>query len=271
VRQRLGQHDLADDEVARLVVREVELSSPLGESSVLEIGAGTGRLTGIILECGSGSVSAIELDPDRIERLRKSFPSSIESGRLRIVAGDARDLPLLQRELERQAAPRRILGSLPYYAATVIIDRLLRIRTLIADLHLIVQREVALRLTASPGTSDYGFLSVLTQARASVRLLRTLSPSCFHPKPSVDSAIVSLLPSPALLPEGFRSYVSVAFRHQRKMLKNNLKDFTDQRSLKELFLALDIPLSARPATLSVETHCRLCRSLAPRREGSRDG
>ncbi len=261
-RRRLGQHDLADDEIAALIVRDIEISSPLGGSSVLEIGAGNGRLTGAVLDREPRSVTAIEIDPERVEKLLRSFPGSIDSGRLRIVPGDARDAKLLALELDRLPAPRRVFGSLPYYAATVILDRLLDLRKLTADLHLVVQQEVASRLAALPGTPDYGFLSVLTQARASVSLVRHLPPSCFRPIPKVDSALVSLRPKAEPLPEGFRRYLSAAFRHRRKMLKNNLKGFTDQRHLEEVFLSLGIPISERPGSISVLSHGRLCSHLA---------
>ena len=159
---------------------------------------------------------AIEVDPFLAEYLRRRFGA--EPG-LEIVEAD-----VLATDLARWgSAP--IAGNLPYYITSPIVERVLRARP--ARAVFLVQDEVAARLTAAPGSRDYGFLTVQTALFARATRLFEVKPSAFHPPPKVDSAVVLLEPHPRLVlddPDPFLQFVTQCFAHKRKTLRNNLAE-----------------------------------------------
>jgi len=181
---------------------------------VVEIGPGRGALTRKLLE-RAARVVAIEVDPYLAGRLRREYASE---PRLEVVEAD-----VLASDLGRWAGAA-IVGNLPYYITSPILERVL-------DAHppravFLIQKEVAVRLVARPGSRDYGYLTVRTAFSARARLLFEVKPAAFHPPPKVDSAVVLLEPNPA--PEGvaepaaFLRFVALCFSHKRKTLRNNL-------------------------------------------------
>ncbi len=211
-RQKLGQHFLVKGSILE---RIAAAACPFPEP-VIEIGAGRGALTERLLRRAS-RVIAIELDPYLAEHLRRKFSGE---PRLQIVEADALELDL---------APFgrvNIAGNLPYYAASPIVRNTIRLAPPRAVF--LIQKEVALRLAASPGDRDYGLLTVETALYARARLLFDVKPSAFHPPPKVDSAVVLLEPrAEPLAPDAddFLQFVARAFRHKRKTLRNNLAEF----------------------------------------------
>ena len=118
-----------------------------------------------------------------------------------------------------------IAGNLPYYITSPIVDRVLRLGPLLRNAVFLVQREVGERMAASPGSRDYGYLSVSCQVMAKVDYLMTVPPSAFRPPPKVDSAVVRLIPRPEPLiaaTEDFLAFAAICFRQKRKTLRNNL-------------------------------------------------
>jgi 16S rRNA (adenine1518-N6/adenine1519-N6)-dimethyltransferase len=210
-RQKLGQHFLVRGAVLE---RIAAAACPAGEPIVVEIGPGRGALTGKLLARAERLV-AIELDPYLAAHLRLKFQSD---PRLEIVEANALETDLLQ------WGPAVIAGNLPYYAATAIIERAVRLP--VPRAVFLIQREVAERLVAQPGTRAYGFLTVATAVFADVQLLFEVKPSAFHPPPKVDSAVVRLVPrAPAVDdPEGFLRFAAQCFRHKRKTMRNNLAE-----------------------------------------------
>jgi 16S rRNA (adenine1518-N6/adenine1519-N6)-dimethyltransferase len=210
-RQKLGQHFLVK---GAILDRIAVAACPSREPLVVEIGPGRGALTEKLLR-RADRVVAIEIDPYLAGHLRARFPGE---PRLEVVQADAvsvnfdpwRDAP--------------VAGNLPYYAATPIIEGAVLRRAPRAVF--LIQKEVAQRLAAGPGTRDYGYLSVATQLFANVRVLFEVKPSAFHPPPKVDSAAVILDPrsdAPAAYEAaGLLKFVGECFHQKRKTIRNNL-------------------------------------------------
>src|SRR5205085_4876309 len=214
----LGQNFLHDRNLARWIVDKAQLSP---QDYVVGLGPGLGALTELILDSGA-RVLAIEKDQRLVEFLRKRFGGA----RLEIVHGDALDFDL--RPLFAQ--PRvKLLGNLPYYVSSQLLLKFTKYPSPIQLSLLMLQKEMARRISALPGTSDYGALSLHVQLQYRVEFLRTVPASVFLPQPDVDSAFVRLIPrTPGELPphdpEIFFRLVRQGFSQRRKQLRNLLRD-----------------------------------------------
>jgi 16S rRNA (adenine1518-N6/adenine1519-N6)-dimethyltransferase len=241
-RQKLGQHFLADQSVLR---RIAEAACAKGEALVVEIGPGKGALTQYLLSRAL-RVAAVEIDPQLAAYLAGRFPA------LELVRGDALKVDLSQ----WPGAP--IAGNLPYYVATPIIARVVR---LMRPSVFLIQKEVAERITAAPGSRDYGYFSLEVQLFAQATLLFTVPRGAFRPPPLVESAVIQLVPRrafPELEPQGFLKFLSRAFLQKRKTLRNN---FTSLFA-KEL-LDAQPEASLRAEQLSLAQFADLYRRLVP--------
>ena len=211
-RQKLGQHFLIKGSILERIAAVV---CPGATPLVLEIGPGRGALTEKLL-ARAARVVAIELDPYLADHLHRKFANE---ARLEVIQAD-----VLESDLSAWgSAP--IAGNLPYYIATPIIERVVRLAPPRAVF--LIQKEVAERLVALPGTRGYGFLTVATAVFARARLLFEVKPSAFHPPPKVDSAVVLLEPRggvPVADPDRFLQFAGLCFAHKRKTLRNNLAD-----------------------------------------------
>ncbi len=212
-RQRLGQHFLT----TRTTLERLAIAAcPAREPLVIEIGPGRGALTESLL-ARAERVVAIELDPGLAEAVRRRFPEAATG--LSVIQSD-----VLETDLS-QWGPAVVAGNLPYYITSPILERIFALGPLLVRAILLMQKEVAERLTARPGTRDYGWLTVLTLFHARPELLFTVPPGAFSPPPKVDSAAVRLTPVtpiPGLAPAPFLEFVSRAFSQKRKTLRNNL-------------------------------------------------
>jgi 16S rRNA (adenine1518-N6/adenine1519-N6)-dimethyltransferase len=219
VGQRLGQHFLIKGSILE---RIAAAACPAPERLVIEIGPGHGALTEKLLKRAE-RVIAIELDYTLIEHLRARFPE-----RLEVIHAD-----VLSTDLTRwPGAP--IVGNLPYYITSPILEKALRLD--VPRAVFLMQKEVAHRLVAVPGTRDYGFLTVQTAIFATARLLFEVQPSAFRPPPKVDSAVVLLEPHrcPVSEPEDFLRFAAAAFHQKRKNLRNNLAALYGKESIDPL-------------------------------------
>jgi len=254
-KKSLGQNFILD---LNLTSRIARAAGPLDGVNVVEIGPGPGGLTRALLAQGA-RVLAVERDERAIaalEEIAARYP-----GRLDIVAGDA----LAFDPKPRIAAPARIVANLPYNIATALLvtwltqelwppwyDRLV----------LMFQREVALRITASPGSKAYGRLSVLAGWRTEARILFDIAPSAFVPPPNVTSSLVELRPRPVPLPCNSRLLQRVteaAFGQRRKMLRQSLKSLGGDPQ--PLLAEADIAPTARAETVPIEGFVALARAL----------
>jgi len=255
-RKRFGQHFLTDQ---RALDRIVDALDPTAADTVVEIGPGRGALTDrLVPRCGR--LLAVEIDRDLVRHLRERYEgvASVE-----VVEGDA-----LEVDWAASAGKDYLLvGNLPYYITTPLLFRMLeppRPRRAV----LLVQKEVADRLTAAPGDEDYGAMTVNVQASSDVKLIARVSAGSFHPKPAVDSAIISLTPldQPLVAPgdeDAFRRFVQAAFGMRRKQLIRVMRELTglDATIVGDLLMGLDLDTSARPETLSPGQFVALHRAI----------
>ena len=162
---------------------------------------------------------AIELDAELAEYLRATFAGD---PRLQVIQGDVLTTDL------GQWGPAVVTGNLPYYITSPILEKITALGPLARRAVLLIQKEVAERLAAPPGSRAYGYLSVAVQLFAAVRVLFEIRPSAFHPPPKVDSAVVRLDPHARAAelgigdPRAFLEFVGICFRQKRKTLRNNL-------------------------------------------------
>ncbi|MBZ5576694.1 MAG: 16S rRNA (adenine(1518)-N(6)/adenine(1519)-N(6))-dimethyltransferase RsmA [Acidobacteriia bacterium] len=213
MRPKLGQHFLVK---GAILERIAAAACPSRENLVIEIGPGRGALTERLLQ-RADRVVAVEVDPYLVAHLRARFAGD---PRLQVVHADVLEAGLAQ----WGRAP--VVGNLPYYITSPILEM-----TAALDLPravFLIQKEVADRLVARPGTRDYGFLTVRMAVFAETRLCFQVKPSAFHPPPKVDSAVVLLQPRRLDLdiadPTRFLEFVGHCFRHKRKTLRNNLAE-----------------------------------------------
>lgn len=212
--QRLGQHFLVRQSILQ---RIAEAACPEKGEVVLEIGPGRGALTSHLL-ARAERVVAVEIDPVLVQYLRAEFR---DKPRLTLIEAD-----VLKADLKSWGAVT-VVGNLPYYITSPILQKTLALGSLLHRAVFLLQKEVAERLTARPGSRDYGYLSVQTQLFSTPELLFTVPAGAFRPPPKVDSAVVRLMPKlegdfPALDRKAFLDFVSLCFRHKRKTIRNNL-------------------------------------------------
>ena len=222
--RRLGQHFLVRQSILERIARA---ACPESCNLVVEIGPGKGALTSYLLQRAE-RVVAIEVDPILVQYLRSKYR---DNTRLQVIEGD-----VLKTGLGEWGA-LTIAGNLPYYIASPIIAKVLGVGAHLQRAVFLVQKEVAERLTASPGSRDYGYLSVQTQLLAEVELLFPVPAAAFQPPPNVDSAVVGLTPRRKLAtddPEGFLRFAARCFQHKRKTLRNNLLPFYAKEALDAL-------------------------------------
>jgi len=232
-RRRWGQNFLVDRGAANRIVAAAGIVP--GES-VVEIGPGDGALTRGLAEAG-GRLLAIEIDPARADALAAEY-----DGRADVIVerGDAVDRPIGERLAERGwARPAVVVGNLPYNAATPILRSAVREPDAVSRIVATVQKEVALRLFARPGSDDYGYLSVFMALFSHGEILFDLPPGAFRPRPNVTSSVVRLRtrrPSDDIPPDRVLDVASRAFRSRRKTLPNAV-GAGDARALWEAALA----------------------------------
>jgi len=253
-KRSLGQNFLHDSEVINKIVDALNLTA---DETVIEIGPGRGALTEGLIEC-AGKVIAIEFDREMIALLRGRFGDQIE-----LIEDDVLDVDLASL-VGRNA---KLVGNLPYNISTPILQKLIDVRYLFSMLVLMFQREVVERITAEPGSSDRGYLTVLVEAAFDVERLFDVPPTAFRPVPKVWSSVARLTPiaSHATDHKIFRNLLSVAFAQKRKTILNNLKtNFMDAASLLN---SAAIDSSRRAETLTLDEWLRLTEILANEKPG----
>jgi|TARA_B100001964_G_scaffold109810_1_gene122787 16S rRNA (adenine1518-N6/adenine1519-N6)-dimethyltransferase len=240
-RKKWGQNFLADRNLLDKIVRTID---PKKSDSILEIGPGEGALTELIYPIVKEMV-AIEIDPMLIEHLKNR--ESLKG--LNIVHGD-----VLLQDIENLPVKNlvRVIGNIPYNITSPIIFWLIEQLHFWDDAFIMMQKEVAERLSAVVGTKAYGRFTVVTGAYLNMEYCFTIPPDVFIPKPKVDSAIIRFTKkeNPLISDEKymrFNKLVSAAFSQRRKMLRNTLKGWDIHPDLQE-----QINFSRRPETLTIE-------------------
>jgi len=263
-RKQFAQHWLKSEKALDKIVKAANLSG----SRVLEIGPGTGILTRRLL-AEAESVVAVEIDRDLCQRLAKQL-GKVDN--FLLLQGD-----ILEMDLDNQLVvftkfqnPNKVVANIPYNITGPILQKLLGTISVPAakpfdSIVLLVQKEVAQRLYAKPGSRAFGALSVRVQYLAECELICDVPAKDFVPPPKVDSAVVRLVPRlieiPAINPRHLESLVKLGFGSKRKMLRNNLKATVDLDKFVELLEELQINPESRAEDLSVEQWVNLSNNM----------
>jgi 16S rRNA (adenine1518-N6/adenine1519-N6)-dimethyltransferase len=269
-KNKLGQNFLIDLNLLDLLIRTAELSR---DDFVLEIGSGTGSLTARLADL-AGAVFSVEIDP-AFYSLARETTAGRENVQL-VHADILKNKNLLHPEVvaaledyrRRSGCPRyKLVANLPYAVATPVIANFLITVPDLERIVVMVQWEMAERLTARPGSKGYNALTVLVQSLAEVELVRRLPPAAFWPRPQVASAIVRIRPDAAKRAQvgdvvRFRNFLRDLYAHRRKNLRGALAGFPSGRIPKgevdRKLVDLGLPGTVRSETLDVEQHLRLC-------------
>lgn len=252
-RKRFGQNFLQDK---LIIQRIVDAIMPTKEQRIVEIGPGQGALTLPVLK-KSGKIDVVELDRDLIPDLKARCA---DKGELIVHQADALDFDFGKLATETQ--PIRLIGNLPYNISTPLIFHLLDFAPHIIDMHFMLQKEVADRLSARHGTHAYGRLSIMVQYFCRVTTLFNVGPDAFNPKPQVDSSVVRFtlhpeLPYLANDHTHFAYIVKTAFAHRRKTLRNCLRDIVTDKDWEDIHIDSQL----RPEQLSLSEYVKLSNAL----------
>ncbi|MBI4460956.1 MAG: ribosomal RNA small subunit methyltransferase A [Acidobacteria bacterium] len=261
-RPPLGQVFLQDRRVADRILQSLQLQPG---DAVLEIGPGPGNMTERLATTGA-AVRAVEIDPKLAEGLRKRFA---ENHQVEIVEADILRIPIdeLARSLGRERI--KVFGNLPYYITSPCLLHLFHFHGWIEEIVVMVQREVAQRMVAAPGSSDYGLFSVTCQYYARPKLLFTVPPRAFRPEPQVHSAVVRMPVASQKEPlgigdeEDFWRWMRAAFAQKRKTLINNWKQRCEPERLKSAMEELGLDQRARAESLSLAQLAALHKASSP--------
>jgi 16S rRNA (adenine1518-N6/adenine1519-N6)-dimethyltransferase len=266
---------VSDDVSARVV----EAVGDVSESTVLEIGPGRGILTSLLAR-RTPRLIAVELDRVLAAQLRLKFgmARNVEILEADVLAIDFDSLfgpkPGLGRPgMEFKPQPVRVVGNLPYYITSDILLRLFAFSKYFESIVIMVQREVADRIAAEPGGSEYGVLSATAQLYARVEKLFTVPPGAFSPPPKVHSAVLRLTIDPqqeklGVAGDGFIDFVRLSFGQKRKTLWNNLREKYEEAGLKRALAEAKVKPTARAETLTLKESAAVYRALHNPAEGS---
>lgn len=267
---KLGQNFLSDPSAAQKIVESL---GDISQSTVVEIGPGRGALTRA-LAIRAGHLIAVELDHVLAAQLRMRYSTL---GTVEIIEADILtvDFPTMLgirtgplRDLRPTARSKaKVVGNLPYYITSDILLRLFTFHEVISTIVVMVQLEVADRIAAKPGSSDYGLLSATAQLYTRVEKLFTLPPTAFTPPPKVHSAVLRLTVEPKL-PQlqvdesGFIEFLKLSFGQKRKTLVNNLRAHYEPEQIKRAMKAANVKADARSEAISLEKMAALFKALS---------
>ena len=251
-KKSLGQNFLVDPNYVRKIVAAADLERG---DTIIEIGPGRGAITESLVETGA-NVIAIELDRELAPQLAERFRAARN---FCVIEADATQVDFSN--LISGGPQFKVVANLPYYISTAILQHLAAQREHFVSLVLMFQKEVVDRISAPPGNSERGFLTVLTELAFSVERLFDVPPNAFRPTPKVTSTVARLTPKPKsnINEDDFRDLVSIAFSQKRKTILNNLKSkYPDAREKLE---RCGIEASRRAESLSREEWALLLQSL----------
>jgi 16S rRNA (adenine1518-N6/adenine1519-N6)-dimethyltransferase len=262
-KKSLSQYFLRSDAVRKRILDSAGVEA---DDVVVEIGAGTGALTRGLAEVAS-RVVAVEIDRGLAEALRASAGSAPN---VSVFCGDILDLDLEELAARHGRRELVVVGNLPYHVTTRIILHLLERHSVLRRATIMVQREYAERLLASPGGRDYGAITLRTGYTAEVKKIIDVPPTAFHPRPKVDSTVLALVfrsdPAVRVESEGFLfELIRGAFAQRRKMLVNSLSRLSglEKEEVKRVCRSMNVNPGRRPETLSLEEFAGLADALRP--------
>lgn len=267
-KKSFGQNFLTDLNVLKNIVEAADITA---NDNVIEIGPGIGALTEQLAQA-AGEVLALEIDQDLIPVLKEVL-SPYDN--VKVINQDVlqANLPeLIKKEFKDPSRPIKVVANLPYYITSPILMNLLASPVEWATICVMMQKEVAQRLTAKPGTKQYGALTLAIEYQMQAKIAFDVSRKVFVPSPNVDSAIVVLTPRTNPLPvqpfdkQKLFGFIRGCFAHRRKSLWNNLqsvigKDPAVKEKMTAVLAQLDISLQIRPEKLTLEQFIELANAL----------
>ena len=246
-KKHLGQHFLADPNVRSRIIEHCNLKET---ETVLEIGPGLGALTKDIA-CRVQNLYAVEKDTTLGETLKKNLPENVT-----VIQGD-----ILKYDLGLLPAGIKVIGNLPYYISSPIMEKILTHRPMFTDIFFTVQLEFGQRLTAKLNTKDYSALTCFVQYHADAKILFKISPSAFSPSPKVMSCFVHLKPrgpaTQAKDPDRLFKIIHHAFQQRRKKIANALTSLWDKEKAEALLKEAGIDGELRPENIPLKNYIRL--------------
>jgi 16S rRNA (adenine1518-N6/adenine1519-N6)-dimethyltransferase len=263
-RKQFGQHWLRSEKALQSIVRAAELGD---NDRILEIGPGMGALTQMLLQTPA-SVVAVEIDRDLCPKLVAKFGHHEQ---FLLLEGDILSLDL-KALIRPEIYPNKVVANIPYNITGPILDRVLGTvenptQPAFDSIVLLLQKEVAQRITAKPGSRTFGSLSVHCQYLADCDWIADVVAKAFFPPPKVDSAIIRLrprpYPDPVEQPQWFSKLVRMGFQTRRKMLRNNLQAIVERDRLSAILEQIEANPQARAEELSVSQWVVLSRILSP--------
>jgi len=259
-KKRLGQHFLVDLNILNEVIRAARVGK---EDVVVEVGPGLGEMT-LPLARLANRVIAIEIDPKLIEILKKKLADwpNVEVVRADILKADFKSF------LKKEGRPVKVVANLPYQISTPLLFRFIESREVFSTFTLMLQKEVARRMAASPGGKEYGRLSVLLQMFLDLSVCFFIPPSAFFPPPKVESAVVQMVWKEKPMVEAqdeewFKKVVKACFGYRRKTLINALRhsELSLPKSIESRMEKVGIDPRRRPETLTIEEFVHLADAL----------
>jgi 16S rRNA (adenine1518-N6/adenine1519-N6)-dimethyltransferase len=279
-KKSLGQNFLIDRNIQRKIIQSCAFQP---QDTVLEIGAGRGELTGLIAD-KVNKIYALEIDPSLCSMLKVNFK---DCPKVKIINQDILKFNLnrlfLTRDSDYLFYPRKrekgrcpyykktrlkVIGNIPYYITSPIIERLLKFKDNIEVIFLTVQKEFAQRIIAHPGTKAYGAFSCFVQYYLEPKVIFEVKKGCFFPQPKVDSCFIRLKvrPQPLVTPKDeqlFFKVIRAAFNQRRKTLRNSLKGVILPQKLELFFQKYGLNNNIRPEGLSLADFANLATSILP--------
>lgn len=258
-RKRFGQNFLRDPKIIHAIIQAVQ---PNEVDLIVEIGPGQGAITEPLLELVP-NLEVIEIDRDIIELLRIKF-KNLTVHAMDVLKFDFETLHAKHRD--HQSRKLRIVGNLPYNISTPLLFILLPLSSIIQDMHFMLQKEVVDRIIASPGTKEYGRLSVMVQYFCEPQFLFTVPASAFFPAPKVVSAFIRMkpfsnLPYPAKDFKRFQEITNLAFQQRRKIIANSLKSFLTAEELAKIGINPEL----RPEMLATKDFVKISNFIFEKR------
>ncbi len=254
----LSQNFLIDGNILRKIIKAAEIHA---QDHVIEIGPGPGALTEFLLDFGT-YVTAIEIDPHFASALKRL---QTKDSHLNIIEEDFLKFSL-EDFLAKIPKKIKVVANLPYHITTPILTKLLPRHDKIESVTIMVQKEFAKRMTAAPRSADYSSFTVFAAFYSHPTYCFTVEPTCFYPRPKVQSAIVHCQLQPPPRPDGQEAFFTLtrtAFQKKRKMLRTSLKDLFPAAVIAQTLTDMGISPQARPEELSLEQFLTFFDKLRP--------
>ena len=250
-KKKLGQNFLVDKNLQAKIIASCNFNDG---DTVLEIGSGTGALTGLIAEKVK-KIYALEFDRELARQLKDNFASYLN---LVLIEGDILRLDFNE-YFSAVEGKIKVFGNIPYYITTPIFEYLLGHRDKISEIYLTVQKEFARRVVASPGNKEYGSLSCFVQYYAKPKIIFDIKQTSFYPAPKVDSSLLKIIPfgrgSLSINEEELLfKIIRTAFQQRRKFLINSIERIVSGELTKEFLNKRNINQKSRPENISLETY-----------------